>query len=261
MVYYAQKRSVSYETNEGGVFLIPHDQVNVLLQLLMSCPLFQNMERDDLASRLESCDGIKLLSFSVGEEISLCNHEGERSLLILVSGNAMAYSGDEKRSVILRPIPPGTAFGVSVLFSEEPPVSIIRAQNTATVLYISSKTVEAMLTESPVFCKNYIGFLSDRIRFLNRRIACYTAGSAERKLALYLADLPISKDGIVSLPLSLSALSDHLSIGRASLYRAFDALRERGLIERNDKTVRISDRNALLSFEEEHDELHPTNKK
>ena len=101
------------------------------------------------------------------------------------------------------------------------------------------------LGESPAFRENYIGFLGGRIRFLNRKIGYLTAGSAERRLALYLASLG---PGEVRLSIPFSALSELLDIGRASLYRALDRLEADGQIVRHGgRSLTVVNPEALLS--------------
>ena len=221
-------------------------QTDQLQTALSASPLFSGVSPDAILSLLGT-GGAILRSFRPGEEIPL-THENERALVILTGGQALAYSTDEKKDVILRAIGVGTAFGVSVLFSDEEPVSVIRAKTRAEALCISASAVRTLIEKDATFRMNYIAFLSGRIRFLNRRIACYTAGSAERRLALYLADLPEDTAGIAWLDLSMTELSELLDIGRASLYRAFTRLSESGLILRDDRRIRILNRRALFSY-------------
>jgi len=88
------------------------------------------------------------------------------------------------------------------------------------------------------FTVNYIAFLSDRIKFLNKKIAAFTAGDGEKTLADYLLSLP-ENDGAVRLPSNMSRLSQYLNISRPTLYRAFSSLSERGIIEKNGAAVKI----------------------
>lgn len=219
---------------------------NAIREVLTLSPLFRGVE-ETVLDRLLSNDTVAVRSFSQGESIPLST-EGERALVILTDGQALAYSSDTERSVILRSIDRGTVFGVSVLFSDEPPVSEIRAKGKASALYLPASAVRALIEESHTFSMNYIAFLSGRIRFLNRRIACYTAGSAERRLALYIVDLPELDRGVVRFDTSMTDLSELLDIGRASLYRALSRLTEAGLIERDDRRIRILDREALVRY-------------
>lgn len=218
-----------------------------LIFALKLCPLF-SMVSEEALSEIPTSEHATVCTFSSGEEIPL-SVNGSRALVILTGGLARVYSKDTARSVILRTIRPGTPFGVSVLFSDEEPVSVIRAKGKAEALFLSLDAVLELIESSAEFRMNYMRFLSDRIRFLNRRIACYTAGSAERRLALYLADLPTDESGIASIDIPLSDLCEQLDIGRASLYRAFAKLSDAGLIERTDRTVRITDPAALLRYD------------
>jgi CRP-like cAMP-binding protein len=226
-------------------------QTEPLHSVLASCPLFRGVSPDTVAALLG--DGTAVVrTFRPGEEIPI-TYGGERALVVLTGGQALAYSTDEKRDVILRAIQPGTAFGVSVLFSDEEPVSIIRAKTRSEALCFPAPTVRMLLEHSDTFRMNYITFLSGRIRFLNRRIACYTAGSAERKLALYLSELTSDTSANAMLDLSMTELSELLDIGRASLYRAFTRLTELGLIERNDRRIHVPNRRALLTYVEKNE--------
>lgn len=218
-----------------------------LTSALRRCPLFSMVSEEALAA-IPMSEHATVCTFSSGEEIPL-SVNGSRALVILTSGLALAYSADTARSVILRTLRPGTPFGVSVLFSDEVPVSVIRAKGKAEALFLSLDLVLELIESNAEFRMNYMRFLSDRIRFLNRRIACYTAGSAERRLALYLADLPTDASGIASIDIPLSDLCEQLDIGRASLYRAFAKLSDAGLIERTDRRVRITDPTALLRYD------------
>ena len=216
--------------------------------LCRQCPLFIGVSPRFLEAFLIKA-GYESCFFPAGEEIPTANRS-QHLLGILLSGLAIAYAPDPGKSVILRTIPPGNPFGIAVLFAKESPVSLLRAKKDSEVLFLTPGTVKALLTESPEFLENYILFLSGRIRFLSRRIACYTAGSAERKLACYLLSLPPSETDpeTVLLDVSMTELSDLLDLGRASLYRAFDRLTSDRLIFRNDRSVRIPDRNALSDY-------------
>jgi len=81
--------------------------------------------------------------------------------------------------------------------------------------------------------------LSDKIRFLNRKIAFFTSGSTEKKLAGYILSLPI-ENNTVKLDMNMSKLASSLDIGRASLYRAFESLEENCFITRENNLIKIT---------------------
>ena len=90
----------------------------------------------------------------------------------------------------------------------------------------------------------YISLLAQKTLYLNRKISCLTAGSAEQRLAFWLDAHAI--DDVVTLDMPMNALCTMLDIGRASLYRAFDKLEQDGFITKEQKTVRILDRDRML---------------
>ena len=92
--------------------------------------------------------------------------------------------------------------------------------------------------------ENYLRYLTGRIRFLSGRLQSLTQSGAEGKLARYL--LSAARDGVLSCP--ATQLSQRLGISRASIYRAFAALEEGGLITRTGKTIRITDPGGLAGL-------------
>ena len=168
--------------------------------------------------------------------------EGEGVFCIL-SGEAMVYSTDEAHPILLRCLGAGDIFGVATLYSKGTTVSRIRAKGKLRMLRISPEVIDELIRENDGFRRAYLGFLSDRIAFLNRKIACLTAGSAERRLASWLLGFTDSDE--FTLPVSVSDLSVMLDLGRASLYRAFDLLTEKQFIQKEGNRIRILNRTIM----------------
>lgn len=203
-----------------------------------SLPLFAGVESACLQELLTRHPPVTV---AVGE---VPKHAAE-GLCVLLSGRAHILSGDSGRTVILRTLGPVDVFGAARLFCRDAePFSRIEALSECRIWSIPAAEVRELIHKNPVFCDNYLTFLSERVRFLNCKIRGFTAGSAERRLALWLA--AEEHDDII-LPASLSALSDMLDIGRASLYRAFDRLTADGLIVKNGREITVLDRDSLLN--------------
>ena len=115
------------------------------------------------------------------------------------------------------------------------------------MLYIKKGAVAALMQLKPNFSLDYIRYLSKRIYFLNKRIVSFTGGTAESRLANYLvSSFGDYKTYVLDIPMNQLAIS--LDIGRASLYRAFDKLIEAGAVEKKGKIIRLTDKDALISF-------------
>lgn len=204
--------------------------------------LFRNVDPSAIATAVNSGD-TEVKDFESGEKI-FSPHTHEKLLGFILHGEASVYSAYGGSSVLLRSLNVGDAFGISTLFGEsEHFVSTIIAKKASSVIFFTPSTIENLLGENKEFRNNYIIFLSQRICFLNQKISCFTAGSPEKRLAVFLCSQ--KSDQRFSVSINANALSDMLNIGRASLYRAFDKLIAEGFIAKNGKTITLIDRNAL----------------
>ncbi|HIW73621.1 MAG TPA: Crp/Fnr family transcriptional regulator [Firmicutes bacterium] len=167
-----------------------------------------------------------------------------RALGVLLSGRAEVTRTQGGRRVLMNRLGPGDSFGAAALYGGgEAYVTEIRAVAGCRVLFLSQEAVGGMIRREPRVAENYIRFLSDRIRFLNRRIAGFTGGAADRRLARWLAERA-GEDGEVRLP-GMTALADALNVGRSSLYRSVDSLADAGLLRREGRKIFIVDIDRL----------------
>ena len=187
------------------------------------------------AMNLFEAHSCQAVDFEDGD-IILSQNEATHKAGIFLSGEAIVTTADDSKNALLRFFKMGDFFGIANLFTNQDYVSTIRAKKRCRVLFFTEEAIRALLETDKTFLYNYLGFLSGRICYLNQKIRYLTAGSAERRLALYLSSF--GKE-TVELDASLSSLSELLDIGRASLYRAFDTLVADGYIEKNGRTIRL----------------------
>lgn len=182
--------------------------------------------------------------FAAGDTLKKYN---ERPFLcIILSGEASVHTKDENNDLLLRMFRAGDTFGVANLFGHRPPVTRVDATKPTEAICISEDILRRALMSDGALAIRYIGFLSDRICFLNRRISTLSAGSAERRLAAWL-DAVVPQETIeYELPLPMNRLADTLGLGRASLYRAFDELIGLGYLTRNSRKICLPNRDAML---------------
>ncbi len=193
--------------------------------------------------------GMREVNFARGETIFPCR-ETDQCLCVLRQGAATVYanSSEPNHAALLRTMEAGSVFGVHCVFSADvSPQSHIVAQKSCHVLLIPCALWEKILAAHPATMASYIRFLTQRIQFLNRKICFLTAGSAERRLALYLLSEIPEENVPVTLDISVVSLADLLNLGRASLYRAMDQLSTDGFLVRNGREYRLLMRNELSS--------------
>lgn len=146
-----------------------------------------------------------------------------------------------RESLLMSTLSAGDVFGAAALFSDSSHYpTTLTALTPCQALLIPQEAVRRLLRECPAFAEDYAAYLSGRIRFLSQRLEAVSSPSAEGKLARYL----LSAEG-EALTLSATALCQRLGVGRATLYRAFEALEGAGAIARTGKTIRILRPEAL----------------
>ena len=213
---------------------------NNILAFLKKLPLFATADPLLLQKALES-EQAHRIDLAAGNPLPSCFAE---MLGVLLTGKLQILSADEERTVLLCTATKGHVFGAASLFLEnQAPVSRLVAQNECSLLLLERDAVRSLMVADPAFMDAYLRFLAERVRFLNGKIRAFTAGSTERRLALWLTEH--AEAGILHAP-PLSTLADTLDIGRASLYRALDKLEAEGLIERNGRDITLPYTQALL---------------
>ena len=156
------------------------------------------------------------------------------SIGIIISGCAkiVRKSGNGK-SVTMRTIGENEIFGVASVFGEwNEGFSSIIAKTPCKVLYITEEQLKNIFTKNPTVAFNYIYFLTDRIRFLNKKIDTFTAESSEEKLYEYLIS-QADGENRVKIDFGMAELARRLKIGRSSLYRGIENLEKGNLIKRD----------------------------
>ncbi len=218
------------------------------LELILSTKLFLGVDEKKLLSALENGS---FCATQYDPDEAICSpSDGERKMVIFISGKAEIYSADEGRSVLLRTVGRGCVVGVANLFSKEDFVSRVIASKKCEALEISPEKYGKILESDPQAMYNFVAFLSQKIRYLNKKIVCLTAGSAERRLAYFL-DSSLSEscdcdDAPSEITVQMNLLCEMLNLGRASLYRAADKLTEEGFIKREGKKIVVLDRRGMM---------------
>ena len=211
------------------------------INIFLRSPIFSGVDFAHVAQIFERL-GCKAVDFEDGD-IILSQKENSHKAGLFLAGQAVVTTADDSKNALLRFLEIGDFFGIANLFTNENYVSTIRAKKKCKVFFFTEEAIRELLETDRIFLYNYLRFLSGRICYLNHKIRYLTAGSAERRLALYLASF--EKD-IIELDASLSSLSELLDIGRASLYRAFDTLIADGYIEKNGRTIRLIAPDAMM---------------
>ena len=216
-------------------------------EALKSCVLFNNTADGFINEIL--CDPRTEWKAIEAGKIIFSENSGSRPVLcVLASGSLLVFREHNGVRVLLNEIKAPDVVGAASLFCGEYLYSTtVQAKKRCQVLLLQQSQMDELVRKDGDFAVNYITFLSDKIRFLNNRIASFTSGSALSRLAGYL--LGREENGTCSV--SRTKLASELDIGRASLYRAMDTLTQSGAISTDGKSIIILDRDKLLSLSRE----------
>lgn len=198
---------------------------------MASCPLFHGAGETLLQSLLGS-EGAERARFAPGQVVYDPLHF-RRCLGVVLSGQLQVTKG----SLAVSALGPGDLFGAAALYSDEAEfASTITAKCPSSCLMLEQSLVDRLLAEQGKIRENYLRYLTGRVRFLAGRLQTLAQPGAEGKLARYLL-----ASGAGELTCSATQLSQRLGVSRASLYRAFSALEDGGLILRRGKTITVAD--------------------
>lgn len=206
-----------------------------MFSVLARSPLFQGFTEEETGRMLRG--RVVAAAFDRGEVIYDALRF-QKSLGFLVKGRAQVFEQGAQGAVLLNELAPPGVFGAAAVFSSGSTyVTEIRAKTDCQVCFLPEGELEAILAENFQAAKNYIVFLTGRVNFLNRKIDCFTRGTAEERLGLYLSENRTAGE-VVETP-GFTKLAQVLGVSRASLYRALDALCERGVVDREGKRIRV----------------------
>jgi len=209
-----------------------------VMPILTENPLFSAVNEITLEQMVHHRD-CQLVTYHNGDTI-FSETDYHRALGVVTRGNALVYRLGHGAPVLLTTLSKGHMFGVAGVFSEEERyVTRITSKGMCQVFYFPARLCEALIRDNSDFAMVYIRFLSDRIRFLNKRLAELSAPAVEQKLAKYLSEC-----GERISP-NMVELATALGIGRASLYRTLDDFIRRGLIRKQDHDILILDPDGI----------------
>lgn len=214
-------------------------------QNLSKLSLFEGFDKKELMSLVER-DGITNKNVDSGETI-LFQGDPYTKLHILVDGSAFAEVIDVSgKSMRIEPFEAPDVLAPGVIFSrhDEMPGSVI-ADSDCSFLIFSRQAVLRLCGESAVFRENFIRLISDRFVFISNRMSFLSFTTIKGKVAQYLLTLPGNGDKTVDLPIKMEELAAYFGVTRPSVSRVFIELEGEGLIQKNNKHIRIVDPTGL----------------
>ncbi|MCF8378026.1 MAG: Crp/Fnr family transcriptional regulator [Bacteroidales bacterium] len=172
-------------------------------------------------------------------------------LIIILEGSVVGDMMDFEGNILrIEKIEAGNTIASAFIFGESAklPVTITAVENTR-LLFIQKDDLLALFTKNKIFLRNYLDIISDRARFLRKKIRLLGLNSIKGKIAFYLLEI-VKKSGSLKiiLPHTQNELSEMFGVARPSVGRAFRELHKEGSIMAQGKNIVILDKNKLSGF-------------
>ena len=204
--------------------------------VLLENKLFSSLEPDIPENWIRK--GLsEIVSYKKGDVV-LSEENFRRCLIVILKGGASVLRLDaEGHRTVINELQKGDVFGMATLFTEDEDYpSYIVAEEASRMAIFPKERIEEAFSQSPAFALSYARLLSQKIRFLNRKLSSFTESETAEKLLRFLESASGGEKEFL-LPCSVSRLSEILGVGRASVYRAFDVLTKQGALSRNGKSI------------------------
>ena len=180
------------------------------------------------------------------DEVILSPDAKSEKMGIIVSGECTVSRPRGGGGIVhLNTLSVGDCFGIlSALCPDSEYPTYVTARKRSAIIFISASELDGLIESSPKIAKNLISFMAGRISFLNEKIATFSSDSVLQKLSRYILSL-CSADGEYEISFNKNKAAAAINAGRASLYRALDALTDEGIITYDSKKIYIKDRIGL----------------
>lgn len=202
---------------------------------------------DLLNAEIESI--LSEIAFEVKEyrrgELIFSPSDYEKKLGFVICGHCdVLRTNHDGASVYLNTLDRGDSFGIlAALSSSEYPTTII-AKSATQVLFLTREALLYLIKKYNAIALNVINFLTSKIAFLNMKVATFSAESVEAKLSQYLLS-ELRERRAPELAFNVQRCSKAINAGRASVYRALEAMQAKGIIKMETKKITIIDPKGL----------------
>jgi CRP-like cAMP-binding protein len=183
-------------------------------------------------------------SFKRGEIVYPLDDVGCSVGFILEGQCAVCRIHGDDTKTILNTLVECDSFGILSVFSKEEFPTTIFADSSCKILFFSKDQIVGFVNNYSQISLNLINFFAQKVVFLNKKIATFSSGSTDAKLASFLLCESKRLDNDV-MTINFKKTANVLGCARASVYRAAKSLEEAGYISINERKIQIINKTEL----------------
>lgn len=201
------------------------------------CFLFSGFSRSERKTAL-SILRPSLCRYGEGDVVVSAGESGGR-LFFLISGRCSVYRTGGDKPVLMNQLRGGDCFGAASLFSNDPTPTEIVAETDCRCAVVLEPDLTRLFSSIPAAALNYIRFISKKLVFLNRRVRDFSAATSDEKTACLI--LNEADENGVAVFRNVTSLIRTMNLSRASFYRSISSFLSRGIIQKDQNKIIISD--------------------
>ena len=214
-----------------------------MTEILSKSFLFKGLDSKTLTGIIEA-NQPKIYSYKRNDLI-YPNQNPEEAVGFIIQGKCeIRKPRTDSRKTVINILSPGDSFGILSVFSDDNFPTEIYATVNSTVLFFSKAQINDFVNSYSQISANIITFLAERVNFLNRKIATFSAKSVESKLASFIVD-ECERQSSDTIIINAKKTSEEIGAGRASVYRALSSLQDSGLIIFTNKQIQVINKKEL----------------
>jgi CRP-like cAMP-binding protein len=220
------------------------------VDILLKSALFQGLKKEEILAILH-CFNPTLKGFHANEFIVITGEAFEGVGLMLQGAASVSKENAAGNRMVMTMVDQGELFGEVIAFSDQKKwPATVEAQNECQVLFLPR---ERIIGECPKMCswhrvliRNFLGIISERALFLNKKVEYLTIKSMRAKIATYLLEqYQRTKEISFSLPLNRNELAEFLNVSRPSMSRELGKMKDEGIIDYYLTSFKLLDLDAL----------------
>ena len=210
---------------------------------MLKATIFKGL-REDETKNLIKCLGAKQEKFNTTETIMSYNgHQDEVGILLSGTADLVTYDYDGNRMILER-YRENTIFGqVFAAFSGTDEPNLVAAEDCVVLFFSYQKALtqcKKACQQHTRFLSNLFSLLTERLRAQANHIEALTKRSLRGKLLAYFEIQAQEHQSFsFTLPFSLYALADYLSVDRSAMQREMKKMRDEGLIASKGRKIEL----------------------
>ena len=220
---------------------------------MAACQLFAGINSEELKVMLE-CLNPAIHSYKKDEYLSV-QGDDLYGLGVLLEGEVMVVKENAAgERVIMAVLGAGDIFGETAAFSgaQKWPASVLSQKNCKAFFLPPQKITGNCQRQCPSHRRlitNMLRIVSDKALALNKKVEYLTIKSMRGKISAFLLE-QYEKQGSATFILSLkrNEMAEFLNVARPSLSREMCRMRDEGLIDFHQSTIKIEDLEALKNL-------------